>query len=164
MPVLDFDKRFPREIYPSLIEFAQHVLRLQQERGSNHGLRLGDPEAPTGPAVKGYVDAGDVPGYGKEGRWSAKCDGTLPSGQPCTGAEYVSFRHPVFMCCSCWNHANGHEWRPVTLPDPVKRAGIEDALHARPGDKRTWYPHEAVADLEAENVEHGHPRSVKIRG
>ena len=42
---------------------------------------------------------------------------------------------------------------PVSWPD--NPAAVVEATAARPVGNRNWYPSETLADLEAENLEHG---------
>lgn len=99
-------------------------------------IQLADP-LDTGSPVSAYI---------LHGIWKARCE--------CAGCEVVDLDEPLFMCCSCWNRAEGHRWRPVVLPD--EREAIERALLLRPMvENRNWLAGESLAALEAENVEHG---------
>lgn len=108
-------------------------------------VRLGDPTAP--------VEGADVMAVVNAGRWIVSCE--------CGGAEYVDLERPVFMCCACWNAAQGHQWRRIRLPSARRRRAIERVLLVR-RDRRTrnWQPGEKVADLERENREHGIGRAA----
>ena len=83
--------------------------------------------------------------YVNAGNWLWKCE--------CGGAEYVDLDQPVGMCCSCWNAADEHRWRPVIIP--AEREEIERLLLRRPVANRNWRGPERVADLALENREHG---------
>ena len=99
---------------------------------------LGDPAAPSGESVAAYVNVG---------RWLGRCP-------DCGGCEHVDFELPIFMCASCWNVANGYQWRAITLPG--EREAIEGALLRRPQKaNRNWTPKETASDLVVENREMG---------
>lgn len=88
------------------------------------------------------VDSDEVPqAFANEGRWVAKC--------PCNGAEVVTPGKPM-VCGSC-----GRRFARVEFPDGWEQA--ERLLDLRPHrENRNWFPdRESVADLRAENVEHG---------
>lgn len=83
------------------------------------------------------------------GRWIAECP-------DCHDAQYVwtAEAHPLFLCVTCFNATVGRRWRPVLIPS--ERAAIEAALEPRPmPHNRNWTPGETVADLRAENRQHG---------
>lgn len=70
------------------------------------------------------------------------------------GGGVVWLDRPVVWCPLCSNRAYGRKWRPVVLP--ADREAIEAALLPRPDiTTRNWLPGESVADLLAENAEHG---------
>lgn len=105
-------------------------------------VELGDPDRLVGTPVIAYVNAG---------RWIAKCE--------CGGAEYVDFGSPRFMCCGCWNRADGRAWRPVATPLPATRRAVEAALLTRREENRHYRPDrgEDVWTLRRENAAHGLP-------
>lgn len=100
---------------------------------------LGDPNEPVDAPVSAHVN---------RGRWIAECE--------CGGAEVVDPVTRLFMCASCFNAPHEYRWRLVELPDPVTTQVIEAALVMRPELRtRNWRSEESVANLIAENVEHG---------
>lgn len=85
--------------------------------------------------------------YVNHGRWVADC----PSG--CGGAMLLDPEIP-FMCGECFNVELDGRWRQIEWPK--ERAAIEAVLERRRlGINRNWNPGESVADLQAENQEHG---------
>ena len=80
------------------------------------------------------------------GAWIVKCPF-------CPGAQYASRTDHRTLCVSCINERAGAKWLRVEWPDDVE--GIEEALRARLTDNANTAPGETVADLLAENAEHG---------
>lgn len=117
----------------------------QQHAARKLDFPLGDPDKPDKDFVEAYVNAKMMHRGKWAGRWIAKCE--------CGGAEYVSFKSLVFMCCSCWNADHKHNWRRVELPK--QRKAIEKTLEARPGKNQHYRVGESVDDLVRENMEHG---------
>ena len=106
------------------------------------GILIGDQYAPVDPPVFAFVAASAIVGYRKmSGRWMATCE--------CGGCEVVDQKTPIFMCCSCFNEADGRQYRRVLFP--VEMEEIEAILSERPGDKRFWRPGETLDQLRAEN-------------
>jgi hypothetical protein len=61
-----------------------------------------------------------------------------------------------YFCPNCLNAAHNGKARIVIFPEPKKRAEIERILLLRLNPSvRTWYPHETIDDLKAQNAEHG---------
>jgi hypothetical protein len=90
------------------------------------------------------------------GVWVASCS-CGARGLPAPGT--VVFLDVLLgWCIRCNNRAWGGGWRPIIAPGPEDRRRIEAVLLCRPnvGD-RNWEPAETVADLVAQNVEHGDP-------
>src|SRR3990167_3887240 len=109
--------------------FAEGMLRTAQASIA-HQIRRGQPVAI---ALRSLLDlrlsdrvvrGRDVAARIEHGRWLADCE--------CGGAEYVDLVLPILCCCSCWNRADGHQWRRVELPDRESRAEIERLLLIRP--------------------------------
>lgn len=100
-------------------------------------MRLDAQTAPDTEAVEVYIN---------EGRWIAGCP-------DCNGAQLAAREDKRFMCNECANIAVGGLWRPVVWPQAV--AAIEEVLEVREDTNANWLPGETVADLLAENVEHG---------
>ena len=100
------------------------------------------------------------------GVWIASCS-CGAKGNPPAGCV-VSLIEPLGWCVRCHNRAWGGGWRPITVPVSETVAQIEAILVCRPniGD-RNWEPEETVADLLAQNREHGDPvpdlAAVRIR-
>ena len=108
-------------------------------------VRLGSPADPRGRSVAAEVNAAELEGeWSWQGRWIARCP-------DCSGAEYVDFDTPVFMCCNCFNRANGYAWRPVATPNRTRRAEIEELLIRRPARNRSWLASETLDDLREQN-------------
>lgn len=76
--------------------------------------------------------------YVNRNRWVGDC--------LCNGAELVEPGHRM-VCGSC-----GAEH---TVVFPETKPEIESVLSVRPVNNRNWSLHETVAELEAENIEHG---------
>lgn len=93
------------------------------------------------------------------GIWIASCSCGAPrlEGAPTPGCV-VFLEHLVGWCVRCGNRSWGGGWRHVVAPPPDERRRIEAVLLCRPnpGD-RNWEPSETVADLIAQNREHGDP-------
>jgi hypothetical protein len=91
--------------------------------------------------------SGAVTAEVNDGRWIVKCP-------DCTGAMAGEPSHPFFMCDACWNIGNSGRWYSVTFP--VNRVALETELLKRPlTSNRNWLPGETLADLVAQNLEHG---------
>jgi hypothetical protein len=102
-----------------------------------------DPFVPQGVAV-----GVSTPAFVNHGRWVVRCPF-------CAGAQLA---HPDrtdrFFCIDCLNDLAGRQWISVTWPDDV--SAIESVLELRPEvTTRSWWPHETVEDLRAENIAHG---------
>lgn len=80
--------------------------------------------------------------YINHGRWVADC--ATPE---CFGAELVG--GPTMVCASCGREST------VKYPAPKTREKIEAALDVRLTANRNWYPEETVAELVAQNIDHG---------
>ena len=94
------------------------------------------------PAVDAYA-------YINHGRWVADCP-------HCTSARMVEPEQDEFLCLDDQCH------RVSRLVWPAQRPEIERILLARPNAKnRNWYPHESLAQLRAENREHGHAEEAE---
>jgi len=81
------------------------------------------------------------------GRWAAFCP-------HCTGASLADPADHRFFCVDCLNmHVDG---RVIYARWPKDWQEIEQRLLLRPdADTRNWMPGERLADLDAENIEHG---------
>ena len=140
----------------SIVDFAVGTLRQQRMQALRAGqawpaFELGDPAVPLDVGLEAVVNAANLGGVAQwRGRWIARCPAA-----GCSGAEYVDLKVPVFMCCSCWNVAYGHEWLAVALPSAPIRQQIEIELEQRPGRNQHWLPGETVAKLRRENRQHG---------
>lgn len=100
------------------------------------------------PPLDQVSDAAPLAARIYQGWWIVDC--------PCRGADFVWLATPLVWCGSCGNAQLGGLWRRVVLPDETERRAIEAALLARPlHASRNWIPGETVADLLAENAEHG---------
>ena len=93
--------------------------------------------------------------YYNWGRWVIHC-----SSPDCVGATLLSLdtRRGIAICeCRdttiCSHGAICATPIPVLWPDNAK--AIVAVTAERPVMNRNWYPSETVADLEAENLEHG---------
>lgn len=81
------------------------------------------------------------------GRWVVVCPG-------CASSNRASRDDPRFMCIECGNKTTGGAWLPA--PWPAEADQIELLLGARGiRQTRNWRSPETVADLAAENIEHG---------
>ena len=134
MALLDFGARFPGR-----------DLRLHAAKNPSS---VGDKTLPAdglvldGPVAVARVD---------HGRWIADC----PT-EGCGGAEFVSLAGCPFFCCECRNAATGHVPIPVVLPSEKTVGQVDAYLSARPVPAhRNWSPGEPVAQLRAENRDHG---------
>lgn len=108
---------------------AHHIRQLQAARPVGP---WGDPHAVTDPIVA--VISG--------GRWVVIC--------VCGNAPSASPEWRLACCCEC-----GRIYEAVSFPE--NREAIEAVLLLRPVSRtRNWVPSETVADLEHENVAHGH--------
>lgn len=71
----------------------------------------------------------------------------------CAGAQVIEPGEP-FCCVDCV--MSGNEGYSMDVVYPEERAEIERILMLRPNPlNRNWLPHETIADLIAENLEHG---------
>lgn len=82
----------------------------------------------------------------EQGRWIVDCP-------YCAGAQFAARDDPRFFCVSCLNERAGARWLRVVWPKDV--GGIEAVLRERLTENANWVPGETVADLRAENTEHG---------
>lgn len=96
------------------------------------------------------------------GVWIASCTCGAPPrpdrpGMPNPGCV-VFLEIPLGWCVRCGNRPWGGGWRRIIVPPPEQRRAIESVLELRPnvGD-RNWEPGETLADLVAQNIEHGDP-------
>jgi hypothetical protein len=89
---------------------------------------------------------GKVPAYVNHGRWVADCP-------DCNGAELVTPNEPM-MCDACFNEGNGGAYRAVVFPRSQREIEAQLAIRPEP-EHRNWAPGETVAQLRAENAEHG---------
>ena len=146
--IIDFESRFAGQ---DLIAWKRELMARM-----GHTIQLGDPAKPVKVYAKALINAGPIgsppevsPEYwGLQGRWIAQCPAP-----DCGGAEYVDFRNPVFMCCSCWNRHYNFKWLKVLIPS--EKQVIEAELLKRPRPNRNWELHESVADLKRQNRERG---------
>lgn len=90
------------------------------------------------------------------GVWIASCE-CGAGGLPSPGCV-VFLDQPLGWCVRCGNRQHGGFWRPIVAPPEHGRRLIEAILLCRPniGD-RNWEPGETIADLVAQNREHGDP-------
>lgn len=96
-------------------------------------------------------DAEPVLAFVDGSRWLARCPNTV-----CGGAERVNFETGLFFCCECRNAHVGHDYLRVTFPSQKQRDQIEAMLLQRADWRvRAWRPGETIADLKAQNREHG---------
>jgi hypothetical protein len=87
------------------------------------------------------------------GVWIASCRCGAP-GVPSPGGV-VFLDQPMVWDPRCANVATDGDWRPVTVPGPDQRAAIEAVLRGRPRvEDRNW-DGESLAELVAQNREHG---------
>ena len=77
------------------------------------------------------------------GRWIVDCE--------CNSASFA-FDEGIFMCMTCCNAKQKHQYRRLIFPK--NRKAIEMELIQRPEPNRNWYPGESISKLKAENVEH----------
>lgn len=99
-----------------------------------------------GPWPTELVDGVTALAYVNHGNWTVDCP--FPG---CWAAQFASREDRRFFCTHC-----GRGWVRVVWPDDLELLAIEAALLIRPeSPTRNWTPGEAVADLEAENREHG---------
>lgn len=92
------------------------------------------------------------------GRWIASCDCGAPRDKVPTPGGVVFLGQPVVWCLRCQNGGTGRGWRQVAVPGPELRAQIAAVLLCRPHvEDRNWEPSETVAELLAQNREHGDP-------
>jgi hypothetical protein len=90
------------------------------------------------------------------GVWVASCS-CGARGLPAPGTV-VFLDRLLGWCIRCGNRAWGGGWRPIIAPGPEERRAIERVLLCRPNvDDRNWESGETVADLVAQNREHGDP-------
>ena len=141
-------------------EFANNELARHKQAGLvSKDVSLGYIKTPLLVAKPAYaqVNAGFVAGrFGLVGRWIAPCPEHNDPVNPCAGAEWVDFKTPVFMCCSCFNQNIGYQWRPLILPDKHFRVQIERELLDRPWTNlHNWLPDESVDDLKTQNIKLG---------
>ena len=119
-------------------------------------LRMCYPQADLPPMSAVVATAAPLTARVNHGRWIASCDCGMP-GLPRPGC-LVDLSEPLAWCVRCGNQAVGRGWRPVTIPPESLRRKIEAVLLCRPRpEHRNWEPTESVADLLAQNVEHGDP-------
>jgi hypothetical protein len=96
-----------------------------------------------------------LPAWVSGGRWIVMC--------PCGGAQLASRKEHRFFCVDCLNAQVGGQWRTVRWPEEAE--AIEAALLLRPEPHtRTWLPTETLADLLAENADHGVTQDISGGG
>lgn len=91
-----------------------------------------------------------------DGRWVARCE--------CGGQEVVDPDDPIFVCLNPLdlNTKTKHKPRQVKFPKEEQQTKIAEVLLARPNPiNRNWLG-ETIAELEAENIEHGIVKRVKV--
>lgn len=77
--------------------------------------------------------------YANHGRWIAECQ--------CGSAGQLRPEQPRWRCEEC-----GAGYRVLWTG---LRVEIERLLHPRPVEHQNWHPGEPIANLAAENIEHG---------
>lgn len=114
------------------------------------------PRLPIPPLDHVATDVEPLTARVRHGIWTASCPcGT--KGRPRPGCV-VWFDQPIGWCVRCRNRAVGGAWRPIVVPGPEMRAAIEAVLLCRPKDEdRNWEASESLADLIAQNKDHGDP-------
>ena len=137
-------------------EYAHRDLVTQAVPIAEWAFRLHPPVFVDRPAPdlsrRGKVDAkAKTQARVEGGKWIADCPF-------CPSAQVVSPLDPRFLCAGadgCANGQVGGAFATVAFPRAEMCAEIEAVLLARPDrNVRAWYPHETVADLEAQNDEH----------
>lgn len=114
------------------------------------------PQAPIPPLDHVVLTAPPLVARVNHGLWIASCP-CGARGVPTPGGV-VWLDQPLLWCLRCQNGGTGRGWRPVTVPPEGERQRIEAVLLCRPNvADRNWEPHESVADLIAQNREHGDP-------
>lgn len=111
-------------------EWVHHMLR-------DSNVNLNTATAPDAAAIQAYVN---------NGRWIAECP-------DCQNAQLACRTDKRFLCNECGNVVVGGLWRPVVWPLDLQ--GIESVLEKRPLENQNWVPGETVADLAADNKNHG---------
>lgn len=107
----------------------------------------GNPLPPLGPHPPAEISTEAV-GHAivRQRRWVVLCPW-------CPSAQYAHTTDKRFFCVECGNAAVGGKWVAVEWPPNPEE--IERTLMVRPSDNRNWEWGETVADLVAENFEHG---------
>lgn len=112
------------------------------------------PDADIPPIDHADPDAAPLAARVNHGVWIASCPCRTP-GDPSPGLV-VWPAVPWGWCLRCGNASVAGRWRPVAVPSAADRAAIEAALSVRPSPSAcNWEPGESIADLLAENTEHG---------
>lgn len=118
------------------------------------------PKASIAPLDRVVRTAEPMIGRVNHGRWIASCSCGMPGSLPTPGC-IVFLDGPWALlgwCVRCGNQGWGGGWRRIVVPPPEERARIEAVLLCRPNvEDRNWEPDETVADLLAQNREHGDP-------
>lgn len=92
--------------------------------------------------------------YVNHGRWVARCP-------YCNSAQVITEEDKRFFCPTCGNQANGGVWIRVVWPSANTVQEVEAVLDARQmALTQNWTPDEKVADLQAENQDHGLPGKI----
>jgi hypothetical protein len=130
--------------------FFEGILAQMKRRASlqYRAIQLGRIEDAAG-EVDAEIESADFAGaLGVQGRWLARCPA-----EGCNGAEEVTGEEPYFLCGSCFNRDNNHQWMKVKFPR--NRQAIEDTLLKRPARNRNYKPGETLTQLRNENRARG---------
>lgn len=138
-------ERLAEALHGELVDPREHLARMYPQ--------LADAVPPLDHVV---LTATPLVARVNHGTWIASCD-CGARGIPAPGCV-VFVDKQLGWCARCGNQGSGHGWRPVQIPSADLRNQIEAVLLCRPnvGD-RNWEPGESVADLIAQNQEHGDP-------
>jgi hypothetical protein len=138
-------ERLSQETYGEALDPREYLLRLYP-----------DVAARVPPLDRVVLTAEPLVARVNHGVWIASCP-CGARGTPAPGGV-VFTATPLVCCARCGNQAAGRGWRTVALPDTPTRYRIEAILLCRPnaGD-RNWEPGETLADLLAQNRDHGDP-------
>lgn len=100
------------------------------------------------------IHRGSVKAHVNHNRWIVQCPF-------CSSAELASKVHRMFWCAECQMRSNDGCALNVIFPAPRTMAEIETVLLMRENiDNRNWFPHETVAQLARENLDHGAVRRI----
>lgn len=147
VPVVSFEMHWLGQPFATVAR-SHYARRLAQK-----GIHL-----PPFPPASPLADVEPLSVWVHHNRWVVTCPDCATRARFSHDSRHYQFAPSdpaIFFCLDCANALVGERWRPVVWPE--QRADIEAILRARPmPEMRNWLPEESLAELIAENREHGH--------